>query len=44
MARDLRLHRLDECEASMDNPEDSRLLIEKEIKRRVFWYITSEDW
>jgi hypothetical protein len=44
MARDLRLHRLDEREVSTDTPNDARLLVENEIKRRVFWYIASEDW
>ncbi|KAF2451795.1 hypothetical protein P171DRAFT_478819 [Karstenula rhodostoma CBS 690.94] len=44
MARDLRLHRLDKSESSADAPYDARLLVEKEIKRRVFWYIASEDW
>jgi hypothetical protein len=44
MARDLRLHRLDECEASTDISTDARLFIENEVKRRVFWYLASEDW
>ncbi|KAJ4351630.1 uncharacterized protein N0V89_006973 [Didymosphaeria variabile] len=44
LARDLQLHRLDECEDSTSHTTYARLMIEKEIKRRVFWYIASEDW
>lgn len=44
MARDLRLHRLDEYEYFAKRPADARSHIEIEMKRRIFWYIASEDW
>ncbi|KAL5382429.1 hypothetical protein DPSP01_006529 [Paraphaeosphaeria sporulosa] len=44
LARDLRLHRLDESEAPKAAPRNARDLIDEEFKRRVFWYLASEDW
>ncbi|KAI8956676.1 hypothetical protein F5Y11DRAFT_365003 [Daldinia sp. FL1419] len=45
MARDLRLHRLDaEDEHPTGKDDDVRTLIDREVKRRVFWHITAEDW
>ena len=41
MARDLRLHRLDEYS---EPTTGVRAEIDREVKRRVFWYIASEDW
>lgn len=43
IARDLRLHRLDadDSDPSSGNP---RQLIEREVKRRVFWWIASNEW
>ncbi|KAI0381142.1 hypothetical protein F5Y04DRAFT_255851 [Hypomontagnella monticulosa] len=42
IARDLRLHRLDEHPD--ENVQDVRNLIDCEIKRRVFWHVAAEDW
>lgn len=42
VARDLRLHRLDEHPGEKE--QDVRVLIDREIKRRVFWHVTAEDW
>jgi hypothetical protein len=47
IARDLRLHRLDA--GTEDRPVDLdvaslRILIDREVKRRVMWYIASSDW
>ncbi|KIW48239.1 hypothetical protein, variant [Exophiala oligosperma] len=45
MARDLGLHRLDADWGSSSSKETSiRDLIDREVKRRVFWFITSTDW
>ena len=44
MARELRLHRLDESRSSEDRRVDARFLVGQEVKRRVFWCIASEDW
>jgi len=45
MARDLRLHRLDADTESVAERETSiGSLIDHEVKRRVFWHITSTDW
>ena len=46
IARELRLHRLDaEIETStVENESSVRCLIDREVKRRVFWYIASTDW
>ena len=45
IARDLRLHRLDaNNELSTENEASVRVLIDREVKRRVFWYIASTDW
>ena len=46
IARELRLHQLDadhESNAS-DNETNIRVLIDREVKRRVFWHIASTDW
>ena len=46
IARELRLHRLDaENESTTTENETSFcVLIDREIKRRVFWHIASTDW
>ena len=45
LARDLRLHRLDaENESPAEKQTSARDLIDREVKRRVFWYIASTDW
>lgn len=45
IARDLRLHRLDaDLESSAAKDTSVRALIDREVKRRVFWYIVSTDW
>lgn len=46
IARELRLHRLDaNNESSVVGSETNiRLLIDREVKRRVFWHIASTDW
>ncbi|KAI0098417.1 hypothetical protein F4814DRAFT_433869 [Daldinia grandis] len=45
IARDLRLHRLDaEDENTAGNVPSVRALINREVRRRVFWHITAEDW
>ena len=45
ISRELRLHRLDADEPWADGKEnDFRLLVEREVKRRVFWHIASTDW
>ncbi|TAQ84486.1 hypothetical protein B7494_g7197 [Chlorociboria aeruginascens] len=45
IARDLRLHQLDAYnESSLENETRVSVLIDREVKRRVFWYITSNDW
>ncbi|KAJ4305786.1 hypothetical protein N0V90_001318 [Kalmusia sp. IMI 367209] len=44
MARDLRLHKVDEYDGSAGKDPNVRSLIDREVKRRVFWYIASEDW
>ena len=46
IARELRLHRLDaESELSnVENETNLRSLVDKEVKRRVFWQIVSTDW
>ena len=46
IARELRLHRLDaDNESSAAGNETSiRFLIDREVKRRVFWHIVSTDW
>ncbi|KAH7123586.1 hypothetical protein B0J11DRAFT_436016 [Dendryphion nanum] len=43
ISRDLRLHRLDtnNCPKIATN---TRALIDQEVKRRVFWWIASNDW
>lgn len=41
MARDLRLHRIDETPEPYTRV---RAEIDREVKRRVFWYMVSEDW
>lgn len=46
IARELRLHQLDaENESSAtENETDPRSLVDREVKRRVFWHIVSTDW
>ena len=45
IARDLRLHRLDaDTEFPAEKETSVRVLIDREVKRRVFWYIASRDW
>lgn len=45
IARDLRLHRLDaEDENTAEKVSSVRVLIDREVRRRVFWHITAEDW
>ncbi|KAI1774854.1 hypothetical protein F4818DRAFT_441679 [Hypoxylon cercidicola] len=45
IARDLRLHRLDAAdEQTAENEPSVRVLIDREIKRRVFWHIATSDW
>jgi len=45
LARGLRLHRLDaDTESAAENEASGRLLIEREVKRRVFWHIATTDW
>ncbi|KIW56211.1 hypothetical protein PV05_04889 [Exophiala xenobiotica] len=45
IARDLGLHRLDaENEFFGQKTESVRDFIDREVKRRVFWFITSTDW
>jgi hypothetical protein len=45
LAIELRLHRLDaDRSSSSDNSTGVRALIDREVKRRVFWSIASTDW
>ena len=46
IAREIRLHRLDaDLESSADKADTSlRSLIDREVKRRVFWQMASTDW
>ncbi|MCJ1386083.1 hypothetical protein MMC17_009208 [Xylographa soralifera] len=45
IARDLRLHRLDaDTEFPAEKMNSVRVMIDREVKRRVFWYIASTDW
>ena len=45
LARDLRLHRLDaDPESSAEKKTDVRAMIDREAKRRAFWYIASTEW
>ncbi|KUJ10115.1 uncharacterized protein LY89DRAFT_597337 [Mollisia scopiformis] len=45
IARELRLHQLDADETTPAESETSiRVLIDREVKRRVFWQIASTDW
>lgn len=45
IAKDLRLHRLDIDDGeSVEQETEVCVLIEREITRRVFWYIASTDW
>jgi hypothetical protein len=46
IARELRLHQLDDgYDTSATKSESSaRTLIDREVKRRTFWYIASTDW
>jgi hypothetical protein len=44
-ARDLRLHRLDaDAEFNPEQDISARVLVVREVKRRVFWYIAATDW
>ncbi|KAF2093561.1 hypothetical protein NA57DRAFT_61267 [Rhizodiscina lignyota] len=45
IARDMRLHRLDAGrEPTTETETNFRVLIDLEVKRRVFWHIASADW
>lgn len=45
LARDLGLHRLDSEAGDLDGRTSSaRVLIDREVKRRVFWFLASTDW
>ncbi|KAI2469132.1 hypothetical protein F4781DRAFT_236260 [Annulohypoxylon bovei var. microspora] len=45
IARDLGLNRLDaEDESPAEDEYSVRASIDREVKRRVFWHITTEDW
>lgn len=46
IARELRLHRLDAGGelAVAENEASVRILIDREVRRRVFWHIASTDW
>ncbi|CZR68279.1 uncharacterized protein PAC_18178 [Phialocephala subalpina] len=46
LARELQLHRLDADNESIsvDKQTSARYLMDREIKRRVFWHIASTDW
>jgi hypothetical protein len=46
IARDLRLHQLDNDSdlSTTRSKRSARVLIDHEVKRRVFWYLTSTDW
>jgi len=45
VARELRLHRLDADTESPSNKETTvHSLIDREVKRRVFWHIAASDW
>lgn len=46
IARELRLHRLDAAEESsaFERETSVTFLINREVKRRVFWHIASTDW
>ncbi|KAI1804647.1 hypothetical protein F4811DRAFT_570889 [Daldinia bambusicola] len=45
IARDLRLYRLDVVdERPLEKEASVRVLIDREVRRRVFWHITAEDW
>jgi hypothetical protein len=45
IARDLGLHRLDaKTEVFAEKNVSVRDYIDREVKRRVFWFITSSDW
>lgn len=44
IARDLRLHRLDDDNSQNEKDVSVRELIDREVKRRVFWHIAATDW
>jgi hypothetical protein len=45
IARNLRLHRLDSNDESLiESAISPRDLIDREVKRRVFWHIVTTDW
>jgi len=44
IARDLRLHRIDDGDAVPDINLTTEAIIEREVMRRVWWHITSTDW
>ena len=46
IARELRLHRLDDDLDALDikTKESLRFRVDREIKRRVFWQLVSQDW
>jgi hypothetical protein len=43
IARDLRLHRIDAEQQDTSVPQP-RVLLDLEVKRRVFWHLASSDW
>jgi hypothetical protein len=46
MARDLRLHRMDAAAQPHTSVGDThpRVLLDLELKRRVFWHLAASDW
>lgn len=44
IGRDIRLHRVDEDGAVPDHELSSKALIDREIKRRMWWHLASTDW
>ncbi|KAI8629883.1 hypothetical protein F5Y19DRAFT_484325 [Xylariaceae sp. FL1651] len=45
IARDIGLHRLDADDYTPTNGDISiRILIDREVKRRVYWHLVAEDW
>lgn len=44
IARDLRLHRVDDGDAVPDRDLNTEAMVEREVRRRVWWHITATDW
>ncbi|KAI0466577.1 fungal-specific transcription factor domain-containing protein [Xylaria cf. heliscus] len=44
MAQDLGLHRLDSNDYTLTSHTSLRVLIDHEVKRRVYWHLISSDW